>query len=79
MNTIKLKLNSDFKGLKAGSTIELPLNSSGKIKDKFWRNRLRDATRKDKFCDNCVTVVEPKAATKIKPKEPVENDNHITA
>ena len=81
MKTIKLKLNVDLKKHKAGHIIEVALNSSGDIYDRFWRNRLRDSKSLGKYSDNCVEVVKAanaEAEVKVKLNKQVKNDSNIT-
>ena len=49
---MKLRLNIAFPGHKAGDVIDLE-EKQGVIKDRYWRNRLADASY-----DNCVEIVE---------------------
>lgn len=59
---IKIKLNVDLLGFKAGRIIRLATNDSGKPADQFWRNRLKDSS-----IDNCVEIVkEEKKKSKSK-------------
>lgn len=51
-NKLKLKLNVDMHGLKAGKVLELDVDSDGVLLDRFWRRRLQDSAM-----DNCVSVV----------------------
>ncbi len=55
---MKLKLNTDLGGHKAGETIRIN-DVGGMPTDIFWRNRLKDSER-----DNCVTVVKSKSTKK---------------
>ena len=43
---IKLKINKDLRGFKAGAIVTVPL-------DRYWRSRLEDAK-----IDNCVEIVK---------------------
>lgn len=62
---MKLKLNFDLNGYKAGEIIDIK-DKNGIPTDKYWRKRLRDAV-----IDNCVEVMTDK---KSKKKE-VSDDN----
>lgn len=55
---MKLKLNTDLGGHKAGQTITV-IDRDGVPIDIFWRNRLKDSER-----DNCVTMVKSKTTKK---------------
>lgn len=69
-DTIEIKVNKELGLHRAGETVHIPINKWGKPKDRFWRNRLRDAV-----IDNCVSVVQPpepkkkaKKSNKTKPE-----------
>lgn len=48
---MKIKLNHDLKGFKAGAVIEIQCNKNGVPVDIYWRRRLQDS----KF-DNCIEI-----------------------
>lgn len=57
---MKIKLNKDLYGFKAGKTITIN-DIDGRPTDIFWRARLVDSV-----LDNCITVIKPKAKTATK-------------
>ncbi len=64
---MKLKLNKDMAGYKAGRTINISTDINNVPVDIFWRKRLKDSK-----IDNCVEVIKtskPKQEKKI-------NGNH---
>lgn len=65
---MKIKLNQDFRGFKAGKTITIK-DDDGRPTDPFWRARLMDAPM-----DNCITVIKPKMKTAVKTKTSDENE-----
>ena len=54
-STIKLKLNADVAGRKAGDIVTVAARGDTPV-DPFWQRRLRDAAR-----DHCVERIEPPA------------------
>jgi hypothetical protein len=52
-NLIKLQINMDLAGRKAGDVIELKTDKHGNIRDLYWARRFEDAK-----LDNCVEVYE---------------------
>ena len=59
-----IKLNTDLRGLKAGTTIGIKTDKDGTPLDRYWRNRMKDAP-----IDNCIEVVKTKVKTKTKGKK----------
>ena len=66
---MKLKLNANLMGFKAGQIVEID-DRDGQPKDLYWRKRLRDAKS-----DNCVELVSSKVSTKSSTKEKKEVEN----
>lgn len=64
---MKLKINQDMAGYKAGRTINISADINNVPLDIFWRRRLKDAKS-----DNCVEVIKP-SKSKLEKKI---NDNH---
>lgn len=64
---MKLKINQDMAGYKAGRTINISVDINNVPLDLFWRRRLKDAKT-----DNCVEVIKP-SKSKLEKKI---NDNH---
>ena len=64
---MKLKINKDMAGYKAGRTINIKADINNIPLDIFWRRRLKDAKS-----DNCVEVIK---TSKSKPEKKI-NDNH---
>lgn len=52
---IKIKLNRDLNGFKAGTILELSCDKDGIPFNSFWRRRLFDSE-----IDNCIQVVNEK-------------------
>jgi len=64
MSRMKLKLNRDLNGFKAGHILQLSCDKDGIPLNPFWRRRLFDAD-----VDNCVEVLpaeDEKASREIK-------------
>ena len=55
MKKIKLRLNVDLAGKKAGSIVTVTIDSNKTITDQYWRRRLADSE-----IDNCVEIVKTK-------------------
>lgn len=55
---MKLKLNANLKGNKAGTVIEVADNNGIPL-DNFWARRLKDSA-----IDNCVEIVKDKKYSK---------------
>ena len=68
MNSINIKVNKDLPGYAAGSTVAVSTDAEGVPLDRFWRERLHDAT-----IDDCVhiavAVLDPKPAAKKTPSQ----------
>ena len=58
-----IMLNTDLRGLKAGTILGVPVDKDGTPLDRYWRDRLKDATK-----DNCIKIIAQKK-TKKKNKE----------
>ena len=67
---IKLKINIDLGGYKAGTIIDLATDSYGNIFDNFWARRLKDSK-----IDNCVEIVNDKIQNKIEIPAIVKDEN----
>lgn len=61
--TIKNKSKVMLAGVKPGKTVKVPCDEHGTPLQKYWRNRIRDAS-----IDDCVEVVKPKTAKKKETK-----------
>lgn len=62
---VKLKLNVDLRGAKAGTVLRLDADSLGNLTDKYWSRRLKDS-----ISDKCVELfVEPE---KVKPSDEIK-------
>lgn len=69
---MRIKLNQDLRGFKAGKEITIK-DTDGVPIDAFWRNRLRDAV-----IDNCITVITEKPKTKSKAKAKSIDDSVVS-
>ncbi len=58
MNELKIKLNCDLNGFKAGNVIFINVDEHNVPLDIFWRRRLKDSA-----IDNCIEVVKDKKAS----------------
>ena len=43
MKTISIQLNRALRGKPAGAVVRVPANRDGQPKDRYWRDRLKDA------------------------------------
>ena len=57
MGKLKLKIHNEALKARYGDEIEVNATKSGVPRDRYWRNRLRDAK-----IDNCVEIVKSGAA-----------------
>ena len=56
MKPLKIKVNKEIPGYNIGQTVNVETDINGIPVDKFWRDRLVDATT-----DNCVEIVIEKS------------------
>lgn len=58
MQKLKLKINNEALKKIYGAEIEIEVSKTGIPKERYWRNRIKDAK-----IDNCVEVVGDKKST----------------
>ena len=58
---INVRLNTPLRGYKEGQTVRIATDANGVPKERYWRDRFKDA-----LTDNCVEVIQTKAAKKKK-------------
>ena len=62
MKVIEIKLNRSLRGQQAGAIVRIPTNRDGLPKDRYWRDRLKDAE-----IDGCCEIVNsPPKQKKVK-------------
>jgi hypothetical protein len=61
VNTVLIKNTSSvtLRGVKPGATVKVAIDRHGVAKDRYWRNRLRDAK-----IDGCVKIENAKKTSK---------------
>jgi hypothetical protein len=64
MKKIKLKLNVDLAGKKAGAIVTVEIDRDKVIVDPYWRRRFKDSD-----IDNCVEIVKEETVKKEIKKE----------
>jgi hypothetical protein len=64
----QIKINKDFLNYKKGQLINVEVDSSGIVLEKYWRSRLKDS-----HYDNCCELVS-ESKKKLKEKD---NDSNI--
>ena len=54
MKTVSIQLNRALRGKPAGAVVRVPANRDGLPKDRYWRDRLKDAVT-----DGCCEIKDP--------------------
>jgi hypothetical protein len=74
-STVKIKLNKNINGMKAGKILKIAVDDYGTPVEAYWRRRFKDMK-----IDRCIEVVdEPVAETPVQTIEaPVQSDEQST-
>ena len=62
--SIDIKLNTDLRGLKPGTTLKIKVDKEGTPLERYWRDRFKDAK-----VDNCIEVLAKKKKAKQTKKD----------